>query len=157
MLAVKLHKRPQAWLGKGSHLVPVISWKAARVQIMHWKCFLTTSYPTLSPNNKINYITLVRIPDDHPVQFFFTYGPSNFMKRVYWFDCYHPLRKWPNELKQALAEWWDAQLSGSGGLMVNEPRVILGKKLPKSCIKWTKDIRLLYGHRPPRKNCKDES
>jgi hypothetical protein len=29
--------------------------------------------------------------------------------------------------------------------MSRQPELIFGKKLPDTCVKWTKDIRLLYG------------
>jgi hypothetical protein len=43
---------------------------------------------------------------------------------------------------------WEVVVPGGsepGGLMSRQPELVLGKKLPDSCIKWTKDIRLLYG------------
>jgi hypothetical protein len=59
---------------------------------------------------------------------------------------------------QAIAEWWDAtrwvEQGDSGGLMVDEPRVILGQKLPDSAILWTKDVRLLQGRGAARRTRK---
>lgn len=142
MLAVKLHKKPTPWLGRGSHLVPIVKWDAGKLQLRRWIKLLG------GMQKQIRFLTLVQIPDEHPVRIVFAYGASNFIKRVYWCEDYEPLRDWPVELKQALQEWWDATRGEPGGLMADEPELILGKKLPKSCIKWTKDIRLLYRRKP---------
>jgi hypothetical protein len=143
LLAVKLHRNPKVSLGKEASLVPIIDWRSGRVQIaarLRW-------------TKQDRYLTLVRIPDDHPVRICFTYGNSNFLKQVVWPSEFRPLREWPREYVRAIAEWWDARSWPNGdvepgGVMVDEPRVFLGGKLPDSCIRWTKDVRLLY-RRPP--------
>ena len=104
-------------------------------------------------------MTLVKIPPDHPVRLCFTYGASNFIKQVVWSTEYRPLREWPPEYIRAIAEWWDAPGGWSGdepgGLMVDEPRLFLGRKLPDTCIRWTKDVRLLYRSLPPRRQTRN--
>jgi hypothetical protein len=142
MLAVKLHGHPKPPLGRGAFLIPIIDWKSGRVQVRTW----------LRWYKRAHYLTLVRIPAGHPVRFCFTYGPSNFIKQVVWPTEYRPLSEWPREYPQAIATWWDAWRLPRpdvelGGLMVYEPRLFLGRKLPESCVKWTKDVRLLYQSR----------
>jgi hypothetical protein len=149
MLAVKLHKTPKPWLGKKSHLVPIVSWEAGKLQLRRWIWMLTGTSGRKRSNNKINYLTLVRIPDDHPVEIYAQYGNSNFIKQVL---LQHEMsfREIPQEFKQALKEWWDAWLppwqekSEPGGLMSDEPQIVLARRLPDECILWTKNIRLLY-------------
>jgi hypothetical protein len=142
MLAVKLHRSKKPPLRKGSLFVPVMNWTAGDVQVR--RMLNAENYP----QNRVHYFTLVRIPEHFPVRFKFTYGASNFIKQVCWFTEFQPLRSWPSEVKHALHEWWDAKwqalFEGPGGLMADEPRVEIGATLPESCIKWTKDIRLLY-------------
>jgi len=144
MLAVKLHHAKRPRLVKEAFLIPIIDWKSGRVQVKAW----------LRWRWKDRYMTLVRIPDEHPVRICFTYGNSEFIKQVVWPLEFRPMKDWPREYISAINEWWDAWPlprpgdTELGGLMVNEPRLFLGRKLPDSCILWTKDIRLLY-HRPP--------
>ncbi len=142
MLAVMLHKAKKPPLRKGATLVPVVNWRAGSVQVR--RILKMDNYL----KNRVHYLTLVRIPKDFRVRFLFTYGPSNFIKQVCWFSEFQALSAWPAEVKQALQEWWDAKWSGPfegpGGLMADEPRLELGATLPASCIRWTKDIRLLY-------------
>ncbi len=95
----------------------------------------------------------MRIPPSHPVCLHFFYGPDTFMRQVVWPSEFMPLREWPPEFLHALGEWWDAWRdphmanSEPGGLMVEEPDLVLGAPLPDACIRWTKDVRLLYGPR----------
>jgi hypothetical protein len=141
MLAVKLHKSPNPSLGKGSNLIPIADWRAGKVQIRKDLLHLGKQY---------QYITLVNIPDEWPVNFLIRYGDSNFIKAVHCFPEFRPLKDWPAEIKQAIREWWNARKSPwsdtgvePGGLMCDEP-LVLGRRLPLSCIKWTKNLRLLY-------------
>jgi hypothetical protein len=149
MLAVKVHKKPKPWLGRNSSLVPILSWEVGRTQVRNWIRWLS------GPSGKIDFVTLVRIPDEWPVKFYAQYGNSNTLKLVMWEDL-KPLREVPQEFKRALMEWWDAWSGWSGqiepgGLMSDEPQIVLGKGLPNSCIRWTKDIRLLYRKKPKRR------
>jgi hypothetical protein len=180
MLAVKLHKKSAPWLGKGSHLMPVIKWEAANHQLRKWRRLLTAAKGRITPwpNDQINFVTLMRIPDDHPVRFRFASGPSNSLK-LWWYDAgdCRPLRDYPDSLKRYLTVWWNAYnrdsqrmidkdgmplllggfelvISGrfeTGGLLADAPELILGKALPKGCVKWTKDLRLLYNRKVPRR------
>jgi len=148
MLAVKLHGTPRPRLVKESCLVPIVDWKSGQVQVRTW----------LKWSRRDRYMTLVRIPADHPVRICITIGNSNFIKQVVWPSGFQPLREWPPEYIRAIAEWWDApgwSRDEPGGLMVDEPRLFLGKKLPDNCIRWTKDLRLLHRNRSPRRRTSD--
>ena len=140
MLAVKMHRKPKPSLVKGDWLFPIMDWRSGRIQLRQ----------RLQYTRRYRFITLVEVPDDWPVRFMVRYGDSNVMKGVYFFDSM-PLRDYHQEIKKAHREWWDARRSGwsptgvePGGLMINEPDLELGKKLPDRYIKWTKDLRLLY-------------
>jgi len=147
MLAVRLHRTPNPRLAKGVSLVPIVDWRAGRVQIRRW----------LRWEKRDRFLSLVRIPEDHPVRLCFSYGQSNFIKQVSWPREYLPLAEWPPEYVRAVAEWWDAWRwpndgpFESGGLMADEPQLFLGRKLPDRCILWTKDVRLLYGRDAARR------
>jgi len=148
MLAVKLHKDRRPWLGKGCHLIPIVSWPAARVHIHEWMRVLPTNRRTVYPNTRTNYITLVKIPDDLPVCFRFCYGNSNWLKAICWSNEFKPLKDWPQDVKKAIGDWFDGSENwGPGGAAADEVEVILGAQLPSSCVKWTKDVRLLYGRK----------
>jgi len=151
MLAVKLHRNPRPLLAKDDWLIPIIDWKSGRVQVR-----VELKYR----GKKYRYITLLDIPDDWPVSFLVRYGDSNYLKSFYLPLAFAPLRDWPPETKQTIREWWDARSSiwsdtgvEPGGLMCDEPCVILGKKLPNKHVKWTKDLRLfLHGNERRKKD-----
>lgn len=142
MLAVKLHKTSKPGLRKGDFLIPIVDWKSGRRQVRNWIRWRS---------DRDRYITLVRVPDDHPVRICFSCGASNFIKVVCWPTEFRPLRDWPQDYVQAIGQWWNAYgwPGGtdveSGGLLVEEPRLFLGRKLPDASVLWTKEIRLLYG------------
>ncbi|HSQ79083.1 MAG TPA: hypothetical protein VLN41_00680, partial [Candidatus Bathyarchaeia archaeon] len=102
------------------------------------------------------YMTLARVPDDHPVSIRFSYGESNFIKAIAWPAEFKPLCEWDRDYVKAIGLWWNAYRlprsgeSETGGLLVDEPRLFLGLKLPDSCILWTKEIALLYGKKRSR-------
>ena len=144
MLAVKLHKTPRPRLVSDAFLIPIVDWKSGRHQVRAWLRWR---------GDRDRYMTLVRVPDDHPVSIRFSYGRSNFIKAVAWPREFRPLREWEKDYVKAIGEWWDAyQWPGAsetetGGLLVDEPRLFLGRKLPGSAVLWTKEIALLYGKR----------
>jgi hypothetical protein len=148
MLAVKLHRNPRPRLVRESCLVPIVDWQSGRVQVRTW----------LKWSRGARYLTLVRIPAGHPVRLCLSYGNSNLIKQVVWGREFWPLRDWPPEYLRAVAEWWDApgwMGDEPGGLMVDEPRLFLGRKLPDGCVRWTKDLRLLYRRKAPRRGTSD--
>lgn len=145
MLAIKLHKTLRPRLVKDAFLVPIVDWRSGRRQVRNWLRW-----------RSCRYISLVRIPDDHPVSIRFTYGESNFIKEVAWPTEFRPLRDWPRDYVRAIGLWWNAYgrrgatTVESGGLLIEEPRLFLGRKLPDANILWTKELRLLYGKPPAR-------
>jgi|GEM_PF-1390935 len=162
MLAVKLHKRKKPYLGKGSFLIPIRTWRSGRTQVRTW-LWLLNRFNKGSPNDCIRYITLVKIPDDHPVflglDWTARFGGPKFVK----------LKEVPAEIKQlldvagpddkppiVLQSYIRDQVS-VGAPLAPFPELILGRRLPASCIKWTKDIRLFYRKDPTkRRSRKDE-
>jgi len=147
MLAIKLHKTPRPPLVRAAFLIPIVDWTSGRRQVKNWMRWRS---------DRDRYMTLVRIPEDHPVSIRFSYGESNFIKAIAWPKEFKPLREWPKDYVKAIGLWWDAyRLPGwsgveTGGLFVDEPRLFLGRKLPDSSILWTKEIALLYGKKPSR-------
>lgn len=146
MLAIKLHRASRPGLRKDAFLIPIVDWKAGRQQVRAWLRWR---------GERDRYLTLVRVPDDHPVSIRFSYGQSNFIKTVAWPKEFKPLRDWDRDYVKAIGAWWNAYrwpVSGeveTGGLLVDEPRLFLGRKLPDPAVLWTKEIALLYG-RPTR-------
>lgn len=153
MLAVKLHRKKRPWLGRGSHLVPVLRWDHARIRIKDWIRTLESS--RRAKNHTIRYITLVRIPDDHPVGLQYDWiekalgyvsgEPVQLDSKGRW--IFPTLRDMPNEYKKGLLRWSDpgrAQTGRVGGPYWTHPEVILGAPLPASQVLWTKSRLLLY-------------
>jgi hypothetical protein len=147
MLAIKLHKTPRPRLVRDAFLIPIVDWPSGRRQVKNWMRWR---------GDRDRYMTLVRIPEDHPVSIRFSYGASNFIKAIAWQSEFKPLRDWPKDYVKAIGLSWDAYLPRGaseiecGGLVVEEPRLFLGRKLPDSSILWTKEIALLYGKKPSR-------
>jgi len=135
VLAVKLHENKIPFLGKGSYLIPITTWKVAKDQIRRWLPVLT------GPHCKRRYITLVKIPGDHPVRLDPDWiGGGN--------PTPMPLKDIPKALKDEIMEWYDCLDEPRGAYYVGArssfAQLILGIPLPKKCAKWTKDLRLLY-------------
>lgn len=149
MLAVKLHKRKKPNLERGSHLVPLVGWDAGKIQVKRWLHILNW-YNQGRPNNAIRYITLVHIPDQHPVFLGLHWEAKDFGVE------FKPWCQWEQELKQMLKlakkgqkalYFYDSEARELpvGYPIAKTPELILGARLPKKCILWTKDVRLLYG------------
>lgn len=135
MLALKLHKNKQPWLGTGSFLIPIIRWQASNWTIRLWIKLLQYCKATW-PNNHIRYATLVKIPDDHLVSLHFDVSDRPF-------DARHAA--WaPNFLRLCAVDIAQKARIGNSAFRWDWPEMILGTPLPDSCIKWTKDIRVLY-------------
>ncbi len=136
MQAIKLHKRKQPFLGKGSYLVPITTWRVAMRQIRNWLPVLAEK--TQGWDDDRHYITLVKIPDDHPVILEPDWSGGGNRSPL-------PVREISKEIKDKIAAWLDdSSAHGFVGPKASLPQVILGARLPKSCVKWTKDRRLLY-------------
>jgi hypothetical protein len=136
MHAIKLHENPKPFLGKGSYLVPITTWKAAREQIRRWLPQLTDVKAGFT--SKRSYITLVKIPDEHPVILDPDICTGN--------ETPMPLRDIPKTIKDEIMTWLDNEPGNDypGGVLSDSAQLILGVALPRGCVKWTKDLRLLY-------------
>ena len=66
MLALKFHKKPKPYLGKGSYLVPVFHWQRGETLFRNWR-YVLSRFNRGMPNDKVHYVTLVRLPDRLPV------------------------------------------------------------------------------------------
>lgn len=153
MLAVKLHKRKVPYLGRGSFLVPIQTWQSGRMHVRNWVRLLNKSNRG-APNDCIHYITLVKIPDDHPVFI----GLDWIIKRIQHVK-FVELAQIDADIKEKLdlvpaGEKGPLYLQNyivpdpvPGSPMAESPELILGRRLPACFIKWTKDVRLLYGSR----------
>lgn len=146
MLAVKLHRQKKPWLGKGSYLIPIASWETGKVQIFNWIRILNTSGKRASSSKfrpPIKFITLIKIPDDHPIALYHDWIESKLRRKDRKEFEFKFLREQSSELKKELKEWSDRD-PDLPGPDIEAPELILGQALPSSCIKWTKDIHLLY-------------
>ena len=127
MLAIKLHKTTRPGLGKDAFLIPIVDWKSGRQQVRAWLRWR---------GDRDRYMTLVRVPDDHPVSIRFACGASNFIKAVAWPTEFKPLREWDKDYIRVIGQWWDAyrwpgsSSTETGGLLVDEPRDAIPKSLP---------------------------
>ena len=87
------------------------------------------------PNNKILYVTLVRIKDDFPC----TLNDDWIVQD----DDYVTWKQVPARMKEEQVHWLDnteRQVAATGSF----PQLILGSTVPSACILWTKDARLLF-------------
>lgn len=155
MLAVKLHKKKQPYLGAHSFLIPILSWETGKVYIKNWIKTLNTANQN-RPNNEINYITLIRIADKHPVSLFDDWCHA-------WPDEWSAWKDIPDPDKQAIMQWreegvWKSRAGKTEkdgfDMSCEYPEIIIAEKIPNSCILWTKDIRLLYYGNRKRDNSK---
>jgi len=150
VLAVKLHKRKTPYLGRGSFLVPIRTWLSGKIHVKNWICLLER-FNQGRPNNAVRYISLVKIPDSHPVFL----GLDWSVKMIQGVE-FTELAQIDDAIKQALdlapftrksrftAPKFVVHNLVPGRPIVEYPELILGCALPASFIKWTKDVRLLY-------------
>lgn len=142
MLAIKLHRTKKPWLGKGAYLLPIGNWAVGRTHIFRWR-HMMDHYASRWPCHNPRYISLVKIPDNHPVSFHrdWGWGEPNYPKQC-------PLKKVPIEDRKALnkLQFYEEYCGDEKKrLRMELPDMVLGAPLPDKCVKWTKDIRLLYG------------
>ena len=156
MLALKLHKTKRPNLGANTFWIPIIDWRTAKVHLKNW---YSTLEDTKQGGNKINYLTMVTIPKEHLVFLKTDWSlPMGVPPRAEFFvpladiekniiDSIKPLMEEP---KLRVAEFLNRLCLLFGGVahpgesIATHPELILGEPLPKSCVKWTKDIRLLF-------------
>ena len=169
MIAVKLHKKRKPWLGRGSYLIPIFNWTYGKTYIRNW---LRTLEESKGRRKEYKYITLVKIPDKTFLYIhddwcsylkylweLYKYGSlpavqisggsdmkvdivnREFDLNEFWKvnkEAWKPLKEHQKKYKD-----WFSGISG-GTWEITHPEIILGENLPDSCIKWTKDLRLLY-------------
>jgi len=146
MLAVKLHRDEEPWLGTGSYLVPIFNWEVGFVQVKNWIKILNNSNRG-RPNHYIRYMTQVRIPDDLAVRLHADWAEHLFEKE------YKSWKDISQAKKQQIADFWDE--SGTFDMRRGPffrdgqphcpcPELVLGEPLPDDYILWTKDLFLLY-------------
>ena len=134
LLAVKLHKKAKPFLGKGSFLVPVLCWEKAHRDVRNWISMLN-HHNRFRPNNKILFVTLVRIKDNFPC----TLNDDWIVQD----DDYVTWKQVPAKMKEEQVHWLndnERQVAATGSF----PQLILGSTVPSACILWTKDARLLF-------------
>lgn len=127
MLAVKLHKNKRPNLEKGSFLIPIMKWETDRHLIKRWLRLLNR-HNRGGVNDHINFITLLKLPDDLPV-----FMANDWVDKGILDVTFVPIKDIHDKAKVAI--------SSAQGWM---PELILGKALTASSVKWTKDVRVLY-------------
>ncbi len=145
MLALKLHERKSPNTKRGSFWIPIVDWRSARTHVRNWT-------KTLAP---VHYITLISVPKNHPV----FVGVDWCVRIVYPTQLpFVPLRDVEQTLLAALKPLTSRSSEGLiwvgqtfftfgpkeiGSVLATYPEMVLGSDLPRHCIKWTKNIRLL--------------
>lgn len=139
MQAIKLHQRSVPYLGVESYLVPVFDWRTSKMIVRRWISHLDRDGG--EEVESVQYITLVKIPDKHPVSLSFSPTLKGFVPQTY-----APWSSINLEEKDKAYQWMEKLIySGSGLERYNLPELVLGAPLLQKYIKWTKSIQLLYG------------
>jgi hypothetical protein len=127
MLAIRLHIKKNPKLNKGCYLIPIFNWDEDKQKVKDWVKTLEQS--PRCPNHKINYITLVSIPDDFPVYIAQDWADKMIYTMLGQELTFAPLSEQREFVKEIAEDHWLQEL-------------VLGEALPKKNIKWTKDYRL---------------
>ena len=136
VLALTMHKDKKPSLGKGTAFLPIASWRTARGPLR-----VLRSVDRQPGSQRSDFLTLVQLPEDQAVALIV--GDPSYARDELDF---HPLNNLPAEDQEQLREWLAREIdlpdlsSDSAGWLV---RLVLGAPLPRSCLHWTKDIRLL--------------
>jgi hypothetical protein len=145
MLALKLHKGKHPNTRRGSFWIPIVDWRSARIHLKNW-----TS--TLAP---VHYLTMISVPNRHPVFVGVDWSVRIVLPRQLPFV---PLRDVEQTLLAALKPLTSRVVDGLiwvgqthftfgpkeiGSVLATYPEMVLGADLPRHCIKWTKNLRLL--------------
>lgn len=145
MLALKVHKGRRPNTKRGSFWIPIVDWRSTRTHLRNWT-------RTLAP---VHYVTLINVPKRHPV----FVGVDWTVRTVLpWPLPFVPLRDVEQTLLAALKPLTSRVTDGLilvgqtfftfgpkeiGSVLATYPEMVLGADLPRHCIKWTKNIRLL--------------
>ncbi len=139
MLAIKLHTIKKPPLARGSHLIPIRDWQTGKIVIRHWISALNQGGGKVT--TKVRYITLVKIPDTHPVCLALSASTKTFAHLQF-----APLSQMLGAQKDQYFKWYERfAMSVASVESQNLPELVLGEPLTKKHIKWTKRVQLLYG------------
>jgi hypothetical protein len=142
MQAITLHRAKRPLLSKGTSFLPILSWQVSKAPVR-----VLRAADALQYQHKAPYVTLVDIPETHPVSLIvgspsYTAGELSFT----------PLANLPAEDREILTEWLRHPSDVAPDLSSNSAsylvQLIIGASLPARTIKWTRDFRLVeQGHR----------
>ena len=142
MLALHLNDRHEFVGSRGTRVLPVHAWETARPQLGAWIRAIRSG-ELGSKRISGPYLSLVKIPDEHPVCLLV--GVSQFKLAELKF---HRLKDIPTEDREILRDWFSSLtstgLSSASGHCPSILEIIIGESLPSACMKWTKDMRLLF-------------
>jgi hypothetical protein len=145
MLALKVHKGKYPNTKRGSFWIPIVDWRTARTHVRNWT-------KTLAP---IRYVTLIRLPNRHPVfvgvDWSVRIGLPKQLPFVPLCDVEQTLLGALKPLTSRLSDglilvgqtFFTFGPREIGSVLATYPEMVLGADLPRHCIKWTKNIRLL--------------
>ncbi len=137
MQGVSLHHDKRPPLGKGSILLPIVSWQAAKSQFRIFRAEDTREH-----GRKSFFVTLIQIPDQHPVALI--HQSESFTLAELTFTPLSHLSQEDRELlNDFLQDRTDAPPDISSSSISFLCRLVMGAPLPRSSIKWTKDLQLL--------------
>jgi hypothetical protein len=136
MQALTLHSAKRPALGKGTAFLPILSWENAKAPLR-----ILRSAEKRGHKRRSSFITLVQLPEHHPVAVIA--GTLDYKVAELEF---HPLSGLPAEDRELLRGWF-AQSSGAPDLSASSiawlVQLVIGEALPRSNLKWTRDLRLL--------------
>lgn len=139
MLALYLTTRRDTPASRGARILPIRSWETARPQLRAWIGALNTG--KLGRRRDVGpFLSLVKIPETHPICILINVKEFKIGDLAF---C--PLRDLLSDDREILDMWFDST-----------PReqfleMVIAETLPAGSIKWTKDMRLLFGPPPNRR------
>lgn len=137
MLAVRLHTDKNPGLKMGAHLTPILDWETDKMIVKRWVSQLNQGGG--KQVTKVQFASLIAIPDDHPV--FLSLSP--FAKTLGKIE-YIPWCEIPVENKEQFIAWQKSFIKGGAVAVTELPELIIGAPLLEKHVKWTKNVRLLY-------------
>lgn len=144
MLGVKLHSQKRVKLGPGSYLIPILRWDSGKIFVRRWvKRLNRNTNPSVT---RVRFVTLVSIPDNHPIAMYVTAVGKNLAEHRF-----RPLNEIPDDEQTQITLWYDRlAATAEDSVLANQPEVVLGSTLPRKHIKWTKQVQRLYEWGPTR-------
>lgn len=141
MQVIKFHAQKKLVLSRNTYYIPIFTWEDGEVFMKRW-------YRHLKSRQKIEYISLIKVPDDHPV--FIAMTPT---AKTIAAPTFTPLCDIPEHGKALIADWYRrfAVDCNADFNTANLPELIIGEPLPAASIKWTKRVKVLFqDHRNPK-------